>query len=74
MAGENSNLVTLRVAQIADIEIRSIGIAKPWRAVIAAACRQDRGVEAAHLFLIIGLECNRAAIFECCRGPVKREI
>ena len=44
MARENSNLVTLRVAQITDIEIRSIGIAKPWRAVIAAACQQGRGV------------------------------
>ena len=74
MAGENSNLVNLWVAQITDIEIRSIGIAKPWRAVIAAACRQSRSVEASYLFLIKASNATMLPFPNVAGSPLKGDL
>lgn len=64
IAGKKRDLVALRVAKVADIEVRTVSGTKARRALVGAAGVKRRGVKIPDLFLAARLESDH--------GPVAR--
>lgn len=71
IAGEQGNLVALRVSQIRHIEMRSVGGAETRLALVRSACDQCCGVQVAHLLLAAYHESHHGAIASRGRAPVE---
>jgi len=62
IAGEQGDLVALRVPKIADIEMRAIRCAKAGPALVKTACGKCGGVKVSNLALIARLKCDHGTV------------